>query len=244
MPWFSKKCRRMRKEVQTMPKWISAAQAAALIPEGGSVMVAGFMGCGSPHLIIEELVKLATKNLTLYCNDGSMPLGPDGTEQYGVAKLIHNRQIKKLYTTHVGLNPEVAEQMNEGFLELVLIPQGSFAEMIRAGGAGLGGVLTPTGLGTLVEEAEHVHSIVEVDNKKYLLERPLRADFALICGYRVDKAGNIWYKGTTRNFSEVMAAAADTVIAEADYVVEIGEIPPEDVVTPGILIDYAVEGGG
>ena len=226
-----------------MPNWIKAAEAAALIPEGASVMIGGFMGCGSPHRLIEELAKLGTKNLTLYCNDGSMPLGPEGSTLYGVAKLINNRQIKKMYATHIGLNPEVAKQMSEGILEVVLIPQGSFAEMIRAGGAGLGGILTPTGLGTIIENAEHVHGIVEVDGKKYLLERPLRADFALISGYRVDKAGNIWYKGTTRNFNEVMATAADTVIAEADHLAEIGEIAPEDVVTPGILVDYAVEGG-
>jgi len=226
-----------------MPKWISAAEAAALIPEGASIMVGGFMGCRNPHRILTELARLGTKNLTLYCNDGAMPVGPEGTALYGVAKLIHNRQIKKMYATHVGLNPEVAGQMNDGSMEVVLIPQGSFAEMIRAGGAGLGGVLTPTGLGTIVEKMEHVHSVVEVDGKKYLLERPLKADFALISGYRVDRAGNIWYRGTTRNFSEAMATAADTVIAEADHVVEIGEIAPEDVVTPGILVDYAVEGG-
>lgn len=226
-----------------MPEWITAAQAAALIPEGAEIMVGGFLGCGSPHRIIEELARLGTKNLTMYCNDGAMPANPEGTEFYGVAKLIRNRQIKKMFATHVGLNPDVAQQMNEGSLELVLIPQGSFAEMIRAGGAGLGGVLTPTGLGTIIENAEHVHSVVEVDGKKYLLEHPLHADFALICGYRVDRAGNIWYKGTTRNFNEVMATAAGTVIVEADYVVEIGEIAPEDVVTPGILVDYAVEGG-
>jgi acetate CoA/acetoacetate CoA-transferase alpha subunit len=226
-----------------MPKWITAAQAAALIPEGAGVMIGGFLGCGSPHHIIEELVKLGTKNLTLYCNDGGKPIEPGSSILYGVAKLIHNRQIKKLYVTHVGLNPEVAQQMNEGSLEVVLIPMGSFAEMIRAGGAGLGGILTPTGLGTIIEKTEHVHSVVEIDGKKFLLERPLRADFALINGYRMDSKGNIWYKGTTRNLNVVMATAADTVIAEADHVVGIGEIAPENVVTSGILVDYAVEGG-
>lgn len=228
-----------------MPKWVTPQQAAALVPEGASIMVGGFMGCGSPHKILTELAKLGTKNLTIYCNDGSMPNGPDGSEFYGVAKLIHNKQVKKLVASHVGLNPEVAQQMNEGSMEVVLVPQGSLAEMIRAGGAGLGGVLTPTGFGTIVEEAEHVHSVVEVDGKRYLLEKPFRADFALISGYKVDKAGNIWYKGTTRNFNEVMATAADTVIAEADHVVEVGEIAPEDVVTSGILVDYvASEEGG
>lgn len=133
-----------------MPEFTTAQKAAALIPEGASIMVGGFMGCGSPHHVIAALAELGTKNLTLICNDGSMLNGPDGSEFYGVAKLIHNKQVKKLIATHVGLNPEVAQQMNEGTLEVVLVPQGSMAEMIRAGGAGLGGVLTPTGLGTIV----------------------------------------------------------------------------------------------
>lgn len=226
-----------------MPKWITAKEAVAKIPDGASVMVSGFMGCRSPHNLLDELAQSGTKALTVYCNDGGMPIGPEGSEHYGLAKLIHNRQIKKLYASHVGLNPEVAQQMNENFLEVVLIPQGSFAEMIRAGGFGLGGVLTPTGLGTIVEEADHVHSVVEIDGKNYLLERPLKAEFALISGHLVDHAGNTWYKGTSRNFSEVMAAAADTVIMEADNVVAIGDIAPEDIVTSGILVDYAVKGG-
>lgn len=226
-----------------MPEFISAGQAAERIPEGATVMVGGFMGCGTPHRIMEALSKLGTKNLTIICNDASMPNGPDGSDYYGVAKLIHNRQVKKLIATHVGLNPEVAQQMNEGVLELVLVPQGSMAEMIHAGGAGLGGVLTPTGVGTVVEELEHVHSIVEVDGVKYLLERPLKADVALVSGYRIDKMGNIWYKGTTRNFNVVMATAAKLVIAEADHLVEVGEIEPENIVTSGAFIDCIVDGG-
>ncbi|MDL2325060.1 3-oxoacid CoA-transferase subunit A [Ruminococcaceae bacterium OttesenSCG-928-A16] len=221
-----------------MAKFISPKEAAALIPDGASIMFGGFMGCGNAHKVIAELAKLGTKNLTMISNDASMPNGPDKDDFYGVAKLIHNKQIKKLYATHVGLNPEVAQQMNEGTLELVLIPQGSMVEMIRAGGAGLGGVLTPTGVGTIVEDSEHVHSIVEVDGRTYLLERPLKADFALLSGHTIDTHGNIWYKGTTRNFSEVMATAADTVIAEAEHVVKTGDILPEDIITSGILVDY------
>jgi acetate CoA/acetoacetate CoA-transferase alpha subunit len=217
---------------------LTTTEAAKLITEGAIVMFGGFMGCGSPHKVITELAAIGTGGLTVICNDGSMPNGPDGGEFYGIAKLIHNRQVKKLIATHVGLNPEVASQMNEGTLEVVLIPQGSMAEMIRAGGAGLGGVLTPTGFGTIVQDADHVHSIVEVDNKKYLLERPLRADFAVICGYKIDKAGNVWYKGTTRNFNPIMATAADVVIAEAENLVDIGDIEPENVVTQSILVDY------
>lgn len=226
-----------------MVEFLTPAQAAAMIPEGASIMVGGFMGCGTPQKIITALAEKGTKNLTLLCNDGSMPNGPDGSDFYGVAKLIHNRQVKKLIATHVGLNPEVAQQMNEGTLELTLIPQGSMVEMMRAGGGGLGGVLTPTGLGTIVEENEFTHSVTEVDGCKYLLMRPLRADYALICGHKIDKSGNVWYKGTTRNFNVAMATAANVVIAEADHVVEIGEIAPEDVVTSNILVDFFVDGG-
>lgn len=221
-----------------MAKFISPREAAALIPEGASIMAGGFMGCGNAHKVIAELAKLGTKNLTIISNDASMPNGPDGEELYGLAKLFHNKQVKELITTHIGLNPEAQQQMNDGSMEVVLVPQGSLAEMIRAGGAGLGGVLTPTGYGTIVQEADHVHSVMEIDGKHYLLEKPLRADFALISGYNIDKAGNIWYKGTTRNFSEVMATAADTVIAEAENVVEIGDIAHEDIVTSFVLVDY------
>lgn len=221
-----------------MPTFISPSEAAALIPEGATVMVGGFMGCGSAHKVLAELAKLGTKDLTIICNDGSMPNGPDGADYYGVAKIIHNKQVKKLIATHIGLNPEAQQQMNEGTLEVVLIPQGSFAEMIRAGGAGLGGVITPTGVGTLVEEGEHVHSKIEIDGRSYLVEKPLRADYALISGYNIDKAGNVWYKGTTRNFNQVMATAADVVIAEGENIVEVGEIAHEDIVTFGVLVDY------
>jgi acetate CoA/acetoacetate CoA-transferase alpha subunit len=219
------------------------AEAAALIPPGASIMFGGFMGCGNAHGFIAELARLGTDGLTVISNDASIPNGPDQEDHYGLAKLIHTGQVAKLYASHVGLNPEVAEQMQAGTLEVVLIPQGSLAEMIRAGGAGLGGVLTPTGVGTLVEGQDHVHSTLEIDGGTYLLERPLRADFAVVCGSRIDRAGNIWYKGTTRNFSAVMATAADTVIAEAENLVEVGDIPPEDVVTPWILVDYVTTAG-
>lgn len=226
-----------------MSKKIDVKQACALIKDGMRVMVGGFMGCGAPHGILRELAKSGVKDLTLICNDGSMPSGPDGDEYYAVAKLIHNRQVKKLIASHVGLNPEVAQQMNEGTLEVVLVPQGSLVEMIRAGGAGLGGVLTPTGVGTIVEEAEHVHSKVEIDGRTYLLEKPLRADVALVACHTIDKSGNMWYKGSTRNFNQAMATAADLVIAEGEQVVAIGAIEPENVVTSGVLVDYIVEGG-
>ena len=227
-----------------MKKRITPQEAAALIPSGASVMLGGFMGCGNAHAVLAALAQTDTKDLTIISNDAAMPNGPDGDDYYGIAKLIHNRQVKKLIATHVGLNPEVAQQMNEGTLEVVLIPQGSMAEMIRAGGAGLGGVITATGYGTPVQEGGHVHSTIEIDGKTYLVERPLRADYAIIAGYLVDKAGNVWYKGTTRNFSLVMATAADTVIAEADSIVDVGVIEPENVMTSGILVDYIVDKGG
>ena len=199
------------------------------------------MGCGSAHSVIEAIAASGVLGLTAICNDASKPNGPDGSEYYGIAKLVNSRQIKKLIASHVGMNPQVSQLMNEGALDVTLVPQGSLAEMIRSGGHGLGGVLTPAGVGTIVQEADHVHSIVNVDGKDYLLERPLRADVAVINGHLIDRAGNVWYKGTTRNLNQVMAMAADVVIAEADHVVEIGRIEPENVMTPGMLVDYVVE---
>lgn len=227
-----------------MPKFVSIEEAVKLIPDGATVMFGGFMGCGNAHRFIDALSKSGVKDLTMISNDGSMPGGPMGEDYYGVAKLIHNHQIKKLIATHVGLNPEVASQsMQDKTLEVVLIPQGSLAEMIRAGGAGLGGVLTPTGVGTIVEDNPYCLGKQTINGKDYLLMAPLHADFAVIGGYKIDKAGNVWYKGTTSNFNIVMATAADTVIAEAEQVVECGEIAPEDVRTSGVFVDYVVEGG-
>jgi acetate CoA/acetoacetate CoA-transferase alpha subunit len=227
-----------------MPKFVTVEEAVALIPDGATIMIGGFMGCGNPHKIVDALSKSGKGNFTMISNDGSMLKNPDGTEEiYGLAKLIHNKQVKHLIASHVGLNPEVAAQMNSGEMEVTLIPQGSLAEMIRASGAGLGGIITPTGFGTLVEDAWHVAGKIDIDGKRYLIEKPIHADFALISGYRVDKKGNIWYKGTTRNFNVPMATAADTVIVEADNLVETGEIEPENIVTSGVFVDYIVDGG-
>ena len=226
-----------------MAKFVTVEEAVALIPDGATIMCGGFMGCGNAHKIIDALSKSGKGNFTLISNDGSMPGGPLGEDYYGVAKLIHNKQVKHLIATHVGLNPEVAQQMNEGTLKVDLIPQGSLAEMIRADGAGLGGVLTPTGVGTIVEDSPFCLGKQTIDGKEYLLMKPLHADFALLGGHMIDKFGNIWYKGTTRNFNIVMATAADVVIAEADNVVEIGDIEPENVVTSGAFVNYIVDGG-
>ncbi|MCC8077169.1 MAG: 3-oxoacid CoA-transferase subunit A [Oscillospiraceae bacterium] len=225
-----------------MPKFVSIEEAAKLIPDGATVMFGGFMGCGSAHKLIDALSKSGVKDLTVIANDASMPGGPLGEEYYALAKLVHNKQIKKLIATHVGLNPEVATQnMVDGTLEVVLIPQGSMAEMIRAGGGGLGGVLTPTGVGTIVEENPYCLGKQTINGRDYLLMAPLHADFAVIAGAKIDKNGNVWYKGDTSNFNIVMATAADTVIAEAEEIVE--QITPEDVCTSGVFVDYVVEGG-
>lgn len=227
-----------------MPEIVSVERAASLIPNGACVMFGGFMGCGSAHRVIDALAKREVRELTIICNDASMPGGPMGEPHYAVAKLVHNRQVKRIIASHVGLNPEVAQQsMEEKTLEVTLLPQGSLVEMIRAGGAGPGGVLTPTGLGTVVEENPFCLGKQTVRGRQYLLMAPLRADFAVIAGHRADRAGNVWYKGATSNFNIVMATAADTVIAEAEEVVYPGVIPPEDVRTPGVLVDYIVEGG-
>ena len=227
-----------------MPHITTLDEAVKLIPDGASVMFGGFMGCGTAHRFVDALSKSGVKDLTVICNDGGMPGGPLGEELYGIAKLIRNRQIKTLIATHVGLNPEVATQsMIDGTLEVILVPQGSFVEMIRAGGTGLGGVLSPTGVGTIIEDSPLCLGKQTIKDKDYLLMQPLRADFAVISGYEIDTAGNVWYKGDTSNFSVAMATAADVVIAEAEKIVPPGTIRPEDVRTPGILVDYLVEGG-
>lgn len=219
-----------------MPKFVSVREAAAQVKDGMTVMIGGFLGCGNPHKIIDELVKSGVKDLTIIAND-SPPTG------YGLAQLIDNHQVKRLIASHVGMNQNVADQMNAGELEVLLIPQGSLAEMVRAGGGGLGGVITATGLGTPVEESPLVDSKITIDGKEYLVMKPVHADIALINGYHVDKKGNVWYKGTTRNFNNLVATAADIVVCEADHVVEAGEIAPENVVTAGIFVDFVVDGG-
>ena len=219
-----------------MPKFISVQETADLVKDGMTVMIGGFLGCGNAHKVIDVLVEKGVKDLTIIANDSP-------ATGYGLAKLIDNHQVKRLIASHVGMNPNVATQLNEGTLEVWLIPQGSLAEMVRAGGGGLGGVITPTGLGTLVEDSPLVHSKIEIDGKEYLVMKPVHADVALINGYYVDKAGNVWYKGTSRNFNNLVATAADVVICEADHVVDIGEIRPENVVTQGIFVDYIVDGG-
>lgn len=216
-----------------MNKLISIDEAVSMIKDGMTIMVGGFLGVKNPFRIVDAIIEKGVKDITLIANDTSFP-------EVGIGKLIVNKQVKKVIASHIGTNKETGNQMNSGELEVELVPQGTLAERIRAAGAGLGGVLTPTGLGTIVAEGKQ---IVEVDGKQYLLEKPLKADVALIVGAKVDKKGNIRYAKSTRNFNPIMATAADLVIVEADEIVEVGEIDPDDVMTPGIFVNYVVGGG-
>ncbi|MCX7950575.1 MAG: acetate CoA-transferase subunit alpha [Clostridiales bacterium] len=203
------------------------------IKDGQTIMFGGFLGVGTAEKIVDAIVEKGVKDLTIICND-------TGFVDKGVGKLVVNKQVKKVITSHIGTNPETGRQMNAGEIEVELVPQGTLAERIRAYGAGLGGVLTPTGLGTVVAEGKQV---IEIDGKNYLLEKPLKADVAILKGSKVDKKGNIWYSKTTRNFNPIMAMSADVVIVEAEELVEVGEIEPENVATPHIFVDYILKGG-
>jgi len=224
------------KEETLKNKIMTADEAVSKINDGDSIMVGGFMACGSPEILIDALVRRNVKHLTVICNDAGLP-------GRGVGKLVSNGQIKTLIASHVGLNPEVAQRMNtdvvEDKLECILVPQGTLAERVRAGGTGLGGFLTPTGVGTIVAEGKQV---INVDGRDYLLEKPLRADHALLRGTITDKFGNTTYNATTRTFNPLMATAADYVIVGTCEVVEIGQIDPNNVVTSGIFIDAIVGG--
>jgi acetate CoA/acetoacetate CoA-transferase alpha subunit len=215
-----------------MNKVVTMDQALEHIKDGMTVMIGGFLGVGNPHKIIDAMVEKGVKDLTLIANDTAFP-------DVGLGKLIVNKQVKKAIVSHIGTNPETGRQMNEGEIEVILVPQGTLIEQIRAGGAGLGGVLTPTGVGTVVEEGKQK---LTIDGKEYLLEKPLKADVALIFGSIVDKKGNVFYKKATRNFNVFAANAAETVIVEAEKLVEVGEIQPETVMTAGIFVDYIVRG--
>jgi len=216
---------------------ISAAEAAGKIREGISVMVGGFLACGSPHTIIQALKEKGTRNLTLICNDtGAHDLKTGKIT--GVGHLVQGRQFSRIITSHIGLNQETQRQMNTGETEVQLVPQGTLAEQIRAGGAGLGGFLTPTGVGTEVEDGKQV---ILVKDRPFILELPLRADIALIKARKADKAGNLVYHATAQNFNPLMASAAALVIVEAEEIVEIGAIDPDQVHTPSIFVDFLVQ---
>ncbi len=208
-----------------------AATAVRQIKNGATVMIGGFMAVGTPENLVDALIEQGTTDLKVICNDTGFP-------NVGVGKLVVNHRISQLMASHIGTNPETGRQMNSGEIKVTLIPQGTLAERIRAGGYGLGGVLTPTGLGTVVEEDK---PIIEVEGVPYLLELPIKADFALLHAQIADKAGNLMYHGTMRNFNPIMAMAAKTVIAEVDTILEDGYLDPDHVHTPGILVDYLVK---
>jgi acetate CoA/acetoacetate CoA-transferase alpha subunit len=211
-------------------KTISIESAAAMIPDGASLMIGGFMGVGTPERIIDELVRQRKANLAVIANDTALP-------GRGIGKLVAGGFLKKVVASHIGLNPDTQQQMIAGKIAVDLIPQGTLIERIRAGGSGLGGILTPTGVGTVVEEGKRR---IEIDGRSYLLETALRADFALVHAFLADYAGNLSYALTARNFNPVIAMAADTVIVTADHVVPVGVIAPDHVVTPAAVVDYLV----
>lgn len=217
--------------LETMTSPIKIEDALAMIKPGAVLMVGGFMGVGAPHRMLEALTNAGIGDLTIIANDASLP-------NKAIGKLIDARLVSRLIVSHIGLNPIAQRQMNEGLISCDLVPQGTLAERIRCAGFGLGGALTATGLGTMVEEGKQ---IVEVKGKKYLIEEPLHADFALIHAHRADYVGNLSYTLTAQNFNPIMTMAATTVVAEADEIVPLGVIPPDDVRTPGPLVDYILE---
>lgn len=209
---------------------ISIVQAVEMIPDGASLMIGGFMGVGSPERIIDEIVRQGKRDLTVIANDTARP-------SVGIGKLVSGKAIRKTIASHIGLNPETQKQMIAKQMEVELVPQGTLIERIRAGGHGLGGVLTPTGLGTIVEEGKRR---IEIDGRPYLVEPALRADFALVHAFLADYLGNLAYALTARNFNPVIAMAANRVIASADNVVPVGVIAPDHVVTPAPIVDYLI----
>ncbi len=219
---------------------ISAEEAAALVKDGDTVMLSGFMACGSPPDILNALHDQGTKGLTLVCNDTAI-YNAKNDYMNGVAPLVLKKQFSKMIVSHIGTNPETQRQMNAGEAEVELVPQGTLAEQIRAGGAGLGGILTPTGVGTEVEEGKQV---IEIDGAKFLLEKARKGDIALIKARTADKAGNLTYAKSSRNFGPLMATACTTVVVEVDEIVEIGDLDPECIVTPGFFVDYLVQTKG
>jgi acetate CoA/acetoacetate CoA-transferase alpha subunit len=205
-------------------------EAVALVPNGASLMIGGFMAVGTPERLIDELVRQGKRDLTVIANDSAMP-------GRGIGKLITAKLVRKVIASHIGLNPETQQKMLAGEIVVELVPQGTLIERIRAAGCGLGGILTATGVGTVVEEGKRK---IEVDGRAYLLEKPLAADFALVEAFLADYLGNLTYVLTARNFNPVIAMAAKTVIVDAEHVVPVGMISPDHVMTPAPLVDYLV----
>jgi acetate CoA/acetoacetate CoA-transferase alpha subunit len=211
-------------------KAVSAEEAVAMIPHGATIMVGGFMGVGSPERLLDELVRQKKGQLTIIANDAAVP-------GKGIGKLLDALLVASLTASHIGLNPKAQEQMIAETMSVQLVPQGTLAERIRAGGSGLGGVLTPTGAGIVVQEGKQQ---IEIDGRHYLLETALRSQFALVHAFLADYLGNLSYALTARNFNPVMAMAADTVIVTAEHIVPVGVIAPDHVMTPAPLVDYLI----
>ena len=209
---------------------VSVERAVGMIPDGASLMIGGFMGVGTPHLVVDELIRQRKRDLTVIANDNAMP-------GQGIGKLISAGVVTTTIASHIGLNPETQRKMIAGTIKVELVPQGTLIERIRAGGYGLGGILTPTGVGTEVEKGKRK---IEVNGRPYLLETPLRADFALVHAFLCDYIGNLTYVLTARNFNPLMAMAADRVIAEVEHIVPVGLIPPDHVVTPAAVVDFVI----
>ncbi len=214
-------------------KAVSLQEAVAMIPAGATVMVGGFMGVGTPQRLLDEIVHQQKAGLSLISNDAAAP-------GKGVGKLFDATLVSRLTASHIGLNPKAQQQMLANQLAVELVPQGTFVERIRAGGCGLGGVLTPTGVGTIVAEGKRQ---IEIDGKTFLLETALRAQFALVHAFLADYLGNLSYALTARNFNPIMAMAADTVIVTAEHIVPVGVIAPDHVMTPAPLVDYVIANG-
>ena len=213
-------------------KAASVEEALTHIRNGQTIMLSGFTNVGSPNKFIVKMAEAGITDIDLISNDA----GNDHTA--GIGTLICQHRVRRLTASHVGLNPKVAEQMNDGTLEVVLVPQGTLAERIRCGGTGLGGVLTPTGIGTVVAEGKQV---IQVDGRDYLLEKPLHAEVAVVKAWKADTSGNLVYRRAGRNFNPLMAMAADFVIAEVEELVEVGQLDPDEVMTPGVCVDLVVK---
>jgi acetate CoA/acetoacetate CoA-transferase alpha subunit len=214
-------------------KTVSLRDAVAMIPPGASVMVGGFMGVGTPERLVDELIRQEKRDLTVIANDNALP-------GIGIGKLVSAGMMRKTIASHIGLNPETQKKMLSGELEVELVPQGTLIERIRAAGYGLGGVLTPTGVGTVVEKGKQR---IGVNGGTYLLETALHADFALVQAFLADYLGNLSYALTARNFNPVIALAAKTLIVDAEHIVPVGVISPDHVVTPAPVVDYLVAHG-
>ena len=212
---------------------VRVEEAVAMIPAGASIMVGGFMAVGTPERLLDEIVRQQTGRLSLISNDAAAP-------GKGVGKLFDAALVSSLTASHVGLNPKAQQQMLAHQISVDLIPQGTLVERIRAGGCGLGGVLTPTGVGTSVAEGKRQ---IEVNGTTFLLETPLRAQFALVHAFLADHLGNLSYALTARNFNPIMAMASDTVIVTAEHIVPVGVIAPDHVMTPAPLVDYLITNG-